>query len=410
MKRVLYLTYDGLTDPLGQSQILPYLIGLSKLNYTFTIVSFEKKERFQTQREKIELLCHAHNLQWIPLSYTSKPPIISTLCNIWQLKHKVMSLHKSKCFDIVHVRSYITAFAGLHLKIKKNVKFIFDMRGFWADERVDGGLWNQNKWLYRKVYQYFKNKEKQFIYYADAVITLTYHASEEIKKWNIKPRLPVFVIPCCVDTELFNPDNIDKNKLSSLKSSLGIKENDFVLGYLGSIGTWYMPDEMLDFFIELKKIKTNAKFLFITPKPYTKIQDAIHKKSIPGNDIIILSAERNEVINYLLLCKLTIFFIKPCYSKTASSATKSGEALSMGIPFITNYGIGDLDNFISQYKCGITIHNFNSEEYAKSINRIPEILSIPVSVIRKIAVENFALKKGVEMYNKAYLHCILNIN
>jgi len=26
-KRVLYLSYDGLTDPLGQSQILPYVKG-----------------------------------------------------------------------------------------------------------------------------------------------------------------------------------------------------------------------------------------------------------------------------------------------------------------------------------------------------------------------------------------------
>jgi len=26
-KRILYLSYDGLTDPLGQSQILPYLEG-----------------------------------------------------------------------------------------------------------------------------------------------------------------------------------------------------------------------------------------------------------------------------------------------------------------------------------------------------------------------------------------------
>ena len=35
-----------MTDPLGQSQVLPYLIGLTKEGYQFTILSFEKKERF----------------------------------------------------------------------------------------------------------------------------------------------------------------------------------------------------------------------------------------------------------------------------------------------------------------------------------------------------------------------------
>ena len=43
MKRVLYISYDGLTDPLGQSQILPYLQHLAKESYQFTILSFEKK-------------------------------------------------------------------------------------------------------------------------------------------------------------------------------------------------------------------------------------------------------------------------------------------------------------------------------------------------------------------------------
>ena len=42
MNKILYLTYDGLTDPLGQSQILPYLIKLS-LDNEIHIISAEKK-------------------------------------------------------------------------------------------------------------------------------------------------------------------------------------------------------------------------------------------------------------------------------------------------------------------------------------------------------------------------------
>ena len=39
--RILYLTYDGIFDPLGQSQILPYLINISK-EYKVHLVSFAK--------------------------------------------------------------------------------------------------------------------------------------------------------------------------------------------------------------------------------------------------------------------------------------------------------------------------------------------------------------------------------
>ena len=45
-KHILYLSYDGMTDPLGQSQVLPYIIGLTKAGYSFHLVSFEKPDRY----------------------------------------------------------------------------------------------------------------------------------------------------------------------------------------------------------------------------------------------------------------------------------------------------------------------------------------------------------------------------
>jgi len=42
-KRVLYISYDGLMEPLGESQVLSYLKGLSK-SYQIYLLSFEKKQ------------------------------------------------------------------------------------------------------------------------------------------------------------------------------------------------------------------------------------------------------------------------------------------------------------------------------------------------------------------------------
>ena len=42
MASVLYISYDGLMEPLGQSQVLRYLEGLS-LNHKIWIISFEKE-------------------------------------------------------------------------------------------------------------------------------------------------------------------------------------------------------------------------------------------------------------------------------------------------------------------------------------------------------------------------------
>jgi hypothetical protein len=56
-QNILYLSYDGMTDPLGQSQVLPYLCGLSQKGYRFTLVSCEKPERFHAHQHTIQAIC-----------------------------------------------------------------------------------------------------------------------------------------------------------------------------------------------------------------------------------------------------------------------------------------------------------------------------------------------------------------
>ena len=51
-KNIFYLSYDGLLDPLGLSQIVPYLILISN-NYNLEVISFEKKNKLNERIFKI---------------------------------------------------------------------------------------------------------------------------------------------------------------------------------------------------------------------------------------------------------------------------------------------------------------------------------------------------------------------
>ena len=154
-KNVLYISYDGMTDPLGQSQVLPYISGLNKHGISFNLISFEKTARFKQNRAEIQKICNENNISWHPLIYTKKPPVLSTLWDMVKLNQKINKLGRKTAFDMIHCRSYIPAIFGLKFKRKWNAKLLFDMRGFWADERVDGGLWNKNKFPFNKIYSYF---------------------------------------------------------------------------------------------------------------------------------------------------------------------------------------------------------------------------------------------------------------
>src|SRR5689334_18855783 len=190
-----------MTDPLGQSQVLPYIIELSKRGYRFTLLSFEKKKRYAAEKAIIEKIAKENSIEWVPLFFTSKPPVLSKIYDRWKLLRTAFHLHRKNHFDIVHCRSYIAAEAGLKLKKRYGIKFLFDMRGFWADERVDNGQWDLKKTFYRKIYDHYKKKEKHFFLEADGIVSLTQAGKDHILSKGEYKKLSIEVIPCCADLD-----------------------------------------------------------------------------------------------------------------------------------------------------------------------------------------------------------------
>ncbi|MBL4861803.1 MAG: glycosyltransferase [Crocinitomicaceae bacterium] len=389
-----------MTDPLGQSQVLPYLKGLSKQGYQFHLISFEKSDKYHRHKKHIQQLCKEDNIVWHPQYYSKKKGLLKTIRQTRRLNKVAFYLHEKHNFQIVHCRSYIAALSGLKLKRKLGIKFVFDMRGFWANERVDGRLWSLKNPVYNTVYKYFKRKEIQFFQESDYTISLTENGKNEILSWpTIDNNTKIKVIPCCVDTDKFNISKIDRSTIDNLKEKLGLETGDFILGYIGSIGTWYMLSEMLDYFKQLKTVRKNAKFLFVSGEDPKTIFKSAYEKSIEADDIKIASVLHSEVPQYISLFDTSIFFIRPTYSKKASSPTKQGEIMSMGIPLICNSGVGDTDEIVEKYSAGIVIKQFDLPTYQS--NMIDPSAFDP-DKIAEGANDYFSLQEGVNRYLSVY--------
>jgi len=408
-KHILYITYDGLTDFLGQSQVLPYIIGLEKEGYRFSILSFEKKEKYETNKNVIEALILGKNIQWYPKTYHKKFSILATIWDLLIGFIFVTKLHFKDAFHAVHCRSYIPSILGLLSKMIFHTKFIFDMRGFWADERVDGGLWNLNSFIFKRVYQLFKWIEKKCILNADYVVTLTQNSYVEMQQWKyVTSTVPFKIIPCCADLNVFNPNNIVFFDVVKRKQELAI-EDQIVISYLGSIGTWYMIDEMLDFFKQFLTSHPTAIFLFITPEEKKVIESIVETHGIQLDRIRITKAQRREVPTYISLSTYSLFFIKPSYSKKSSSPTKLAEIMAMGVPVICNNNVGDVEQQVLAARAGFVIQEFNSESY---INIICELennfdMHFQKKIVEKYVQQNFSLENGVKSYSEIYSQILI---
>lgn len=401
MKKVLYISYDGMTDPLGQSQVLPYLIGLSKYGYRFTILSFEKKERFKKFHNIIEKIVSEASISWVPLRFTTRPPFLSKLYDVLRMRRKALHLQKIEKFDMVHCRSYLAADIGLAFKKRFGTKFFFDMRGFWADEKKDAGTWKQSSFLFRKIYRYYKQKEIEYLKNADYIISLTLSGKKEMMKWSsYNPSAPIGVIPCCADMELFTLTSV-ADKIEGRKI-LGMQNEGLVISYLGSIGAWYMLDEMLELFSYIKLTYSDAKFLFITHSKKEMILSKLGEHHLSEKDILIVEATRQQVPLYVKASDINISFIKPVYSKISSSPTKLGEVLAMGIPVIANAGVGDVEETLLTTDSGVILREFNELQYKKVVSIIPGLLSKDPSEIRNKIYSIYSLEQGVANYLNFY--------
>ena len=384
-KNVLYLSYDGMTDPLGQSQVLPYIIGLSKKGYKFHLVSFEKPNRFKQNRKVIERICSENEIEWHPLMYTKRPPLLSTIWDVRKMKRKSYALHRKYNFSIVHCRSYLSSLIGNSMKIKFGISFLFDMRGFWADERVDGKLWDLKNPIYKWVYNYFKRKELQFLNNADYTVSLTFSGKEEMLKWEgvigLKNRLEV--IPCCADLNLFKPVEGD-SKI-------------FTLGYLGSIGTWYLLDEMLLFYKGILEREKSAVFHFLTKEEPNIILERAKELGVSCDKMIIEESSRSDIPYKTRNWSYSIFFILPSFSKKSSSPTKQGELMGMGIPVICNDGVGDVKEIVQKYKSGLIVDLNSTFDFDKVFSHEFEQTNIVNG-----AGDYFSLQMGIKKYEMIY--------
>ena len=392
MAKVLYITYDGILEPLGQSQVLNYLEKLSE-DHEITLMSFEKKQDTKNINylKKTESRCRKSGIIWVSLIYHKS--LFGTFYDIIKGIYKGLILKIRNKIEIVHARSYLPALISLVLKKTLGSKFIFDMRGLWADEKADSGTWKREGTLYKIT----KRLETIFLREADKIVSLTEAAVKEIKTFPaLDPnRLEFEVIRTCTNLSLFKP---------SISLSNSEKKPSFTLGYVGSISLWYLFDEVLQFFKILQERVPNSVLHITNRNEHKEIRNFLENYSFTNESIILESVQHDKVAHSMSSMDAGIFFIQTFYSKIASSPTKLGEFLALGLPCVTNSGVGDMTSIIEEKKTGVILSNFSRESLSKGVDNLLALKED--DELSKRCIESsekyFSLDNGAKQYNKIY--------
>jgi glycosyltransferase involved in cell wall biosynthesis len=368
--RVIYVSYDGAAEPLGASQIVPYLVGLAH-DARITLVSFEKTPASVATR----LQLGDAGVQWTPLRYHRSPPVVSTAIDVRSGARAIRKqLTAAGAPAILHARSYVAALMAVRSEALDRASFIFDIRGFWADERVEGGIWRRG--LLDRV---SKRCEREFFRRADAVVTLTAASVPQIREWLGPRDVPVEVIPTCVDTRRFDIRPVHPEGPRAV--------------WCGSVGTWYRLD-------------LGVKVASALGMPlHVMTQQTEEAKAIVGQQAGAVSAlSPEEVPAELAAGDVGLCLVRPSFSKVASAPTRVGEHLAAGNPVIALAGVGDLDRFLEREGVGVVLRDDSDETIQRGSEQVHELLRDPDTPrrCRSVALQRFSLDQGIARYLRLY--------
>lgn len=398
MIRSLYISYNAITEPVVRSQVIPYLRELAKKGIEFYLLTFEKKRMTQDEKRRIrkELKKEA-NINWFSLGYHKRPTVPATIFDIVRGSLYGAYLVLKNRINVIHARAIVAALAGYPVAKLFFKKFIFDMRGIDSEEYVDAGLWKRGGLKHKAV----SSLETFLLKSSDHVVVLTEKFLNILKEKYADRKIRFSVIPCAVDTDRFKLHGKD----TALAEKLGVKDK-FVIAYVGSLGTWYMLGEMLDFFKAAGKFVKNAHFLILTQTGETYVRDFMKAKGLDETSVTVSLVEPEAVPRYLSICDVGLFFIKPVFSKLSSSPTKFAEYLSMGLPVITNSGIGDTEEVVKRYNLGAVINDFGKEAYIGAIKSVTDMLRTEKDALtsrcREAAERELSLGMASRRYREIY--------
>ena len=378
--RAAYLSYDGALDPLGATQVVPYLEGLSRTGIRFELMTFEKTPLLDRadRVSAMESRLARSGIAWHRLRYHKSPRVPATLWDILRGSGRLRRLVRRGSFDLLHCRGEITPIMVRWSGVSG--RLLLDMRGFWADERVDAGSWAAGGIVDRAV----REMEKRNLERSSRVVVLTQRGREVLRGRGV--RLPIDVIPTCVDMKAFEPPSADSERL-------------YDLVYFGSVGGWYMTEEMIRFLIVMRDAGVPIRALFLTNNA-----DATTTKRLQAAGVTVASAPPDDVPRWLSKCRAAYFFIRPTASKIASCPTKLAEALAMGLPILTGSGIGDVDTILQEGEVGFAMKDFSDESFREGWRALQQILADPQARARcrHVAETRLSLDEGVRRYRSTY--------
>lgn len=390
-RATLYLTRNGLLEPLGQSQVFSYLRGLSQ-EHRITLITYEKDDDWaDTQRvAKLRAECDRLGIRWLPQRYRAQPKVIAPAMSMVRMVWLVAREVRRQRVRLIHARSYIPAAVALVVSRLTGVPFLFDMRALWPEELITARRLRRGSMLHKAMVA----SERACLRHAGGVVSLTHAAAEHLRR--VYPAdlagQTVAVIPTCADLDRFVP---------AKQPPAGR-----VIGCLGTVVSgWFRLDWLAAFLAVAAKRDPELRFELTTRDDPEQVRAAI------GGDAdlqarLSIAPSPSERVHEVIQGQMAsvMFYAGGEVSELGRSPTRMAEILGCGLPVVANEGVGDVAQVIRDYRVGVLVGGPGKGAMEAAWDELQQLLADPdlSRRCRAAAEEVFSLEAGTAAYSALY--------
>lgn len=395
--RALYVSHTGMTEPLGQSQVLSYVRGLAAGGWEMEILAFEPASSTDAQIARVQQDLES---QGIGYRWTRRSPSHLFPVKVYEFSQAALRLWTRALLRrprVVHARSYLPgAVAGLVAALTPGARFLFDLRGLLGEEYVDSGHWSSSSYQFRLL----KQAERQMLARADGVVVLTNRHREWLKQQGLLPdATPTAVIPCCVDLSKFQ---VSDEQRETARAALAAGDK-FVLLYSGTLGPNYRHQELIRLFKAVRR-RRPAVLSVLTHSPTEAFWASVDQQGVSRDDVRAVRVPPADMPRFLAAADAAVCFMSPTISRIGTSPTKVPEYLALGLPVVMNRGIGDSDQLMKELPFVIDAGAMGEGELEAAADALLALDREAVRpVARRAAEQRFSLQDvGIARYAALY--------
>jgi glycosyltransferase involved in cell wall biosynthesis len=362
--RLLYIVYWGAAEPLGQSLVLPAVMKLADLGAEITLVTFEKPGDLADRDviAGIRATLAGRGIRWVPLRYHRRPKVPATAFDMIHGCAQGLLARLRVRPDVIHARTFIGGLIGYALASLLRVPWIYHNEGFYPDEQVDGGVWQDGS----RVYRLAKALEERMYESASGIVALSHRARSQVECLSgVRRReTPTIVVPSCVDLEEF----------PRRQPQVGAQGEGLRLVYIGTIGRRYLFDRVAWFVAAAARALGQVHLRVLSRTEPSLVESLLQQTDLPVGAWTLDCVPHASIPRELESRHAGLFFLTQGRSEHGCSPTKVGEYWASGLPVVTTPNVSDTDQIIRRERVGVIIREHSEEEYRRGAHELQELL------------------------------------